>query len=665
MSVGNRPEAAGAYRPEIDGLRAVAVLAVMLYHAGFSLFAGGYVGVDIFFVISGYLITGIVVRECSEGRFSLATFWERRARRIMPALTFILIVCLPFAWWFMPPAALTAFSKSLFASSLFSGNFYFWRLEGGYFADDSGQIPLLHLWSLAVEEQFYLLFPSCVYLIFRFARRALRPAIIAVLLISLALCAVAGHVAPSANFFLIPTRAWELLAGAALSLWPSRRDAFATRGGASDALALFGVALVVVPMFLLDDTSGFPWPWALPAVVGTVLLLAFATPRTAVGWILASRPFVAIGLISYSAYLWHQPVLAFARLISLNTPGTASLIGLLLLSLGLATLTYHWVEKPFRRRSFLSQRTIFGATLVAALTMAAIGAVGWSGAGFPGRLPAPIAALAQARQAGLERLEACNDTSGARPPCQAGKAGRVTIALFGDSHAEALIPAVDALMNAAGRRAVMLTRPNCPPADDVGVMPNRDAGCVRFTHAAVKTILATPEIDTVILAARWPLALEGSYFDNGEGGVETGPRITAPTEQQRRQLANGYRATVARLLAAGKRIFVIYPIPEVGWSTPDYLVKLNRLGLPVVGPTTSYARYKQRQAREIALLDSLGQNPRLIRIYPDRALCGIVRAGRCETVVGGTSLYIDDDHLSAKGAQMALASLTPAALDRR
>lgn len=664
MSVDDRPKTAGAYRPEIDGLRAVAVLSVMLYHAGFSLFAGGYVGVDIFFVISGYLITGIVVRQCNEGRFSLATFCERRARRIMPALTFILLVCLPFAWWFMPPVALTAFSKSLFASSLFSGNFYFWRLEGGYFADDSGPIPLRHLWSLAVEEQFYLLFPSSVYLIFRFARRALRSAIIVALLTSLALCAVAGHIAPAANFFLIPMRAWELLAGAALSLWPTRRDAFAPRGRASDLLALVGAALVVVPIFLLDDMSGFPWPWALPPVVGTVLLLAFATPRTAVGWILASRPFVAIGLISYSAYLWHQPVLAFARLISLNTPGTPALIGLLSLSLALAALSWRFVELPFRRRSFLTQRVVLASTVAAALMMATIGAIGWIGAGFPSRLPSHIAALAEARQAGLERLEACNDDSGKHPPCQAGKAGPVTVALFGDSHAEALLPAVDTLMNAAGRRAVLLARPDCPPADNVGVMPNRDAGCVRFTHAAVNTLIGTPGIATVILAARWPLALEGSYFDNGEGGVESSPRITAPSEKQRQQLANGYRETVARLLTAGKRVIVIYPIPEAGWSTPDYLVKLNRLGLPIVGPTTSYARYKQRQAREIALLDSLGQHPDLIRVYPDRALCGIVHAGRCETVVEGTSLYIDDDHLSAEGARMALSSLTPGMLDR-
>jgi len=631
----------------------------MLYHAGFSLFSGGYVGVDIFFVISGYLITGIVVRECGEGRFSLATFWERRARRIMPALTFILFVCLPFAWWFMPPVALTAFSKSLFASSLFSGNFYFWRLEGGYFADDSGQIPLLHLWSLAVEEQFYLLFPSCVYLIFRFARWALRPAIIVALLASLVLCAVAGHIAPAANFFLIPMRAWELLAGAALSLWPSRRDAFAARGRANDLVALIGAALVVAPIFLLDDTSGFPWPWALPPVVGTVLLLAFATPRTAVGWLLASKPFVAVGLISYSAYLWHQPVLAFARLIALNTPGTLALIGLLSLSLALAALSWRFVERPFRRRSFLTQRSILASTTAAALMMATIGAIGWIGGGFPGRLPPSVAAFAEARQAGLGRLEACNDDPAKHPPCQAGKSGPVTVALFGDSHAEALLPALDTLMNAAGRRAVLLARPDCPPADNVGVMPNRDAGCVRFTHTAMKTLINTPGIATVVLAARWPLALEGSYFDNGEGGVESGPRITTPSEAQRQQLANGYRETVGRLLAAGKRVILVYPVPEAGWSIPDYLVKQNRLGLPIAGPTTSYARYKQRQAREVALLDSLGQHADLIRLYPDRALCGIVRAGRCETVIGGTSLYIDDDHLSAEGARMALSSLTP------
>ena len=301
------------YRREIDGLRALAVLPVIFFHAGFPTFRGGFVGVDVFFVISGYLITTIILAELEQGKFSIINFYERRARRILPALFLVMFVCLPLAWLWLLPQEMKSFSQSLVAVSAFASNVLFWRTSG-YFETAAELKPLLHTWSLAVEEQYYLLFPVFLMLTWRLGKRWIVGLLACVFVVSLAAAQWNAVAKPTATFFLLPTRGWELLVGAFVALYFSKdRNKIPAKllcevGGA------VGFVLITYSIFAFDKQTPFPSFYALVPTIGTALIILYATQSTLVGQLLGNRVCVGVGLISYSAYLWHQPLFAFARL---------------------------------------------------------------------------------------------------------------------------------------------------------------------------------------------------------------------------------------------------------------------------------------------------------------------------------------------------------------
>lgn len=301
------------YRAEIDGLRALAVVPVILFHAGFELFSGGFVGVDVFFVISGYLITTILIEDIESKRFSIINFYERRARRILPALFFVMLMCIPFAWMWMLPSQMEDFSQSLIAVSLFASNIWFWR-ESGYFDTAAEEKPLLHTWSLAVEEQYYLIFPIFLILAWRFGKNRVFWMIVVMAAISLLMSEWGWRKHPTANFYLLPTRAWELFAGSIAAFVVHKQGV-----QKNNPLALAGLAAIVFSIFFYDEATPFPSVYALVPVLGVVLLVLYADKDTFTAKLLSTKGFVGIGLMSYSAYLWHQPLFAFARISSMNT----------------------------------------------------------------------------------------------------------------------------------------------------------------------------------------------------------------------------------------------------------------------------------------------------------------------------------------------------------
>ena len=284
------------YRAEIDGLRAVAVVPVILFHAGFEIFSGGFVGVDVFFVISGYLITTILIDDI-ENNIQYVNFYERRARRLLPALFFVMIVCIPPAWIWMLPSQMKDFSESLFAVSLFSSNILFWH-ESGYFEATAELKPLLHTWSLAVEEQYYLLFPVFLFLAWRFGKNAVFWMIVVMTLLSLLLSEWGWRTKPSANFYLAPTRAWELFSGSIAAFVVQKKGV--QKNG---FLALLGLAAIIFSIFIYDETTPFPSLYTLLPVIGVVFLVLYGDKETLVSKILSKKAFIGIGLISYSAYL--------------------------------------------------------------------------------------------------------------------------------------------------------------------------------------------------------------------------------------------------------------------------------------------------------------------------------------------------------------------------
>ena len=299
------------YRAEIDGLRALAVLPVILFHAGFEWFSGGFVGVDVFFVISGYLITTIIISEMAEGKFSIVNFYERRARRILPALFFVMAACLPFAWMWLTPPHLKDFGQSLVAVSTFSSNIHFW-LESGYF-DTGGELkPLLHTWSLAVEEQYYILFPIFLMLTWRLGIKWILILLSIVFFVSLGVAQWGAYNTPNAAFFLLPARAWELLVGVFAAFY-LKYNTHLKSHSLNQALSLLGFGMIVYSIISFDKATPFPSLYALIPTIGTGLLILCAVPKTFVHKLLSLKFIVGIGLISYSAYLWHQPLLVFAR----------------------------------------------------------------------------------------------------------------------------------------------------------------------------------------------------------------------------------------------------------------------------------------------------------------------------------------------------------------
>ena len=364
------------YRPEIDGLRSIAVLPVLLFHAGFQTFSGGFVGVDIFFVISGYLITSIILKEKLEGNFQLVNFYERRARRILPALFLIMIFCIPLAFSLMTPGELKDFALSLGATSLFGSNILFWQ-DAGYFAGPNELKPLLHTWSLAVEEQYYIIFPLFLMLTWNLGFKWILSILSILAFFSLMLSQWASFQAPVANFYLLPTRGWELLMGVFTAFYLLKQNynfAFVPIWIAEMG-SLLGMLLIGYSILTFDSLTPFPGIWTLLPTIGTVLIILFASPRTFLGRLLSLKFIVGIGLISYSLYLWHQPLFAFARIMSPDDLNASEYFALIALSFIFAFISWKYIEKIFRDKNRIKTKNIFLGSAFMSILLLVMGAL--------------------------------------------------------------------------------------------------------------------------------------------------------------------------------------------------------------------------------------------------------------------------------------------------
>lgn len=359
------------YRREVDGLRAIAVLPVIFFHAGFEVFSGGFVGVDVFFVISGYLITNIILDELEQGKFSLVNFYERRARRILPALFLVLLTCIPFSWILLSPADLKSFSESLIAVPIFISNLYFWK-NGGYFETAGDLKPLLHTWSLSVEEQYYLLFPLFLIILWKLWKRWMWQTLFIIFCASLAFAHWAAYQRPELAFYLLPTRGWELLIGVFSAKFMSKSYPKEFSKATSEVSGCIGLALILITVFTYSKSTPFPSLYTLVPTLGTALVIIFATNQTAVGKFLGNKLFVSLGTISYSAYLWHQPILAYSRhwLMDLNLLVKSFLI---LLVIAISILSWKYVEIPFRKTSRFKRKYVLASLFLIALTIIFLG----------------------------------------------------------------------------------------------------------------------------------------------------------------------------------------------------------------------------------------------------------------------------------------------------
>jgi peptidoglycan/LPS O-acetylase OafA/YrhL len=489
------------YRSDVDGLRAVAVMLVVNFH-GFPLaMPGGFIGVDIFFVISGFLITGIIARELDAQHFSLVGFYNRRIRRIFPALIVVLCAVLVLGWLWMLPAPYAALSRDVAASAAFSANIAL-LLQSGYFDIESARKPLLHLWSLGIEEQFYLFWPLILMLAARL-RWSLLAVAAAIALASFVLNVALIGSDPVATFYLPFTRAWELLAGAVLACaW----DRFDQSEAASNRRAVAGVVTIAVAAAVLNVHRAFPGWWALLPVAGGALLLS--TPaswinRVCLGW----PPLVWIGLISYPLYLWHWPLLVMFAIIKFEPLTLVDTELILLLSVLLAWGTYWFIEKPFR---FGRPVPFKAASLAGAMAVVAIaGVVVVAGRGFDFRLPPEIRAMADVpEQTAQWRIHQClldlgHETSFADECVDRDR--RPLLLLWGDSTAGALMPGLRKAQANRDFGIAQLTASSCIPALNVDIPAT--PGC-RANNDRVLALARQLKPEIVLLHGTWEKYLD-------------------------------------------------------------------------------------------------------------------------------------------------------------
>jgi peptidoglycan/LPS O-acetylase OafA/YrhL len=538
-----------SYRPEIDGLRALAVISVMMFHAKIAL-GGGYVGVDIFFVISGYLITALIVRDLQKGTFSFSAFWERRIRRIVPAMSVVVIVVLVAGWFLLLPEGYVALGSSAMALAAVVANIYFWRNTSGYFVNGE-EMPLLHTWSLAVEEQFYLIMPLFLAVAFRLSAhrgRLLLPVVIASMFGSLAASVYAVALFPGAAFYFLPSRAWELLIGSIVALLPG--SWIPASWLARETITYVGLACFVVPCIFYSKATPFPGLAALVPSFGAAVIIWANTSRssdvrlTSVGALLASRPLVFLGLISYSLYLWHWPLLAFGNYWSLWSLSLSSRAGLLALTFLLAILSWRFVEIPFRRRTvFPIRSSLFSFAVLCFLVVLAFGGFVISTRGYPSRLPAQALLYAQAeRDQARHYNRKTSDIRRDALPRFGATDHTPSVLLWGDSQAYTLLPAFDTLGKNLKFSGVAITHGARAPLmggflrDDFG----RGEDLPEWARAVVDYV-AVHKIKDIFLACLW----EG-YVENYDRGNFT----------------RAFIETVRALNDAGAKVWVVLQLPS-------------------------------------------------------------------------------------------------------
>ncbi len=636
------------YRPDIDGLRAIAVISVVLYHAGVYPFSGGYVGVDVFFVISGFLITRLIFAEIEGGRFSVVNFYERRARRIFPALFVVIVACLFAGWVVMTPSAYAQLAESAIAATAFSANIYFWQ-SIDYFSINAEFRFLLHTWSLAIEEQFYFIWPICLLLAARRQWRGLVPGALIVFAVSLFISAFLSASYPLESFYLLPSRAWELLLGALLALRviPLLRKQFA-----AEAASIIGLLLIVFPMILYDQATTFPGVAAVAPCLGTALVI-YSGHSSMVGRALSVKPVVFVGLISYSLYLWHWPLLVLTRI----TYGTAKLPAgaasvAVVASFALAIISWHYVEKPFRNRRLIDRRQIFALSGIGMATIVACGLWVLTSDGVPARLPDKVLEIAEGTEDRDRNWNKCERKISAEQACRIGKENQpATVLLWGDSHAGSLRPALDVALASSNRAGYAMYLRGCPPLWAVRRATVESERCLQRNIAVLEFVESSqPRIDTVILAARWALNYTGLRAP-GEAGADV--RLVDMWRDD--GLGNdevfrlGAGRLVERLRDLGIRVVVLGGIPEFGWDVPQTMTARLRLGmLPPHAP--SLASVWNRNSGVIEFFESLAatEGVDFVRLAP--LLC----EPECMALYGGRSVYLDDDHLSLFGARKVL-----------
>jgi peptidoglycan/LPS O-acetylase OafA/YrhL len=624
-----------SYRSEIDGLRAIAVLPVIMFHAGLAYFGGGFVGVDVFFVISGFLITSIIITDIENNKFTIIGFYERRIRRIIPALFFVILCCIPVAVLVLLPPSLREFSASITSVILFISNIFFW-MHSDYFAESSNLKPLLHTWSLAVEEQYYVVFPLILLVLWKHLRRRSIYIVAFMAIISLLMAEWGSRDHVTGTFFLAPSRAWELLAGAICAIL-----CYQHKFDSNNILSFVGLTAIFLAVFSYDEHTRAPSIYILLPVIGACLVLLYAREQTLVARILSTRPLVGIGLISYSAYLWHQPLFAFARALSIEAPPWSVMAALSLLTFALAYLTWRFVERPFRQRKepMLGRSSLFAAAAATAGGLGLLGLAGYFGDGFPTRLPSTaLVALDATMDSGAYRNECIDGPSFDRmlklgDKCRLGAPdARLEFVLWGDSIAGALADGIDLAARRADRAGMIFGLHACPPLLGAGGWGRGSAGRCPSFQAGMMDTIDKLGVRKVVLAASWQALGRDYYVNSMRQGDETGQEAFAAPLMK----------TIEELRKRNISVVIIGPYPEADVSIPEAIAKSVFLGKKFE-PNIGKDEFLRKNSVALSLFNQkyVRENVQFIDLT-DRFCDG----EHCSFASGTRSFFFDSGHLT-------------------
>jgi peptidoglycan/LPS O-acetylase OafA/YrhL len=652
------------YRPEIDGLRAIAVGAVILYHAQITIFGhqpfqGGFIGVDIFFVISGYLITSIILKEIiTTGYFSFKYFYERRIRRILPVLLFVMLVSLPFAWMYLLPSSFVDFSRSILYSLGFSSNFYFHYSGQKYGGEGASLKPFLHTWSLSVEEQYYILFPIVLLVTFKYFRKYLIHILLFGFIVSLGLADWGSRNHPSFNFYVLPTRVWELLAGSILAYFEITKGYRSKHQTLNLILPTIGFLLIGHSILSFNDKMFHPSFYTLSPITGVCLIIWFSHKNELITKVLSTKLFVGTGLVSYSLYLWHYPIFAFNRIVEFTEGGVFKKLSLVFLILILSIFSYYFIEKPFRNKNNKFKVIITLITISISVLMIYNFSVNKEN-----RLPSKVPEILRGdlfeepwnllkNQKGkncFQNIEGCNFNVSSNKK----------VYIIGDSHIASLTFNLKDRIVKRHYQYITSTFSSCLFYPGFNLVDNKtqkiDDNCNEGYFQKLKKTLSNDKNSIVIFGGRLPVYLSNYLFDNEEGGVEAlelewGSKYFSVKKND--TIQNSFKREILEL-SKNNKIVLIYPIPEVGWNVPRNIFRANKFSknTDLKYITTSFKVYKERTKSSFELLDSIESN-NIYRVYPHTLFCNTTIKDRCITHDDINIFYTDDHHPSTKGAEM-------------
>lgn len=669
------------YRADIDGLRAVAVLSVVAFHAFPFQLEGGFVGVDVFFVISGFLISTIIFEGLDTRTFSFRNFYARRIKRIFPALIVVLSACYLFGWFNLLADEYSQLGKHIAAGAGFFPNFIFWR-EAGYFDNIGITKPLLHLWSLGIEEQFYIVWPLLLYLSWKKKLNLLLVSVV-VAAVSFALNVVSVSVDTTAAFYSPVTRFWELLAGTLLA-YASRRPVAlleqlkvrtdvllvkvkyglkltndeSTRG---DLQSIFGIFWIGVAVILIDKRNAFPGWWALLPVLGTCLIISAGPHAWFNRRVLSNRLLVWVGLISFPLYLWHYPLLSFAHILENQPPPIRIRIALVAISVALAWLTYRWIERPIR---FGRKNTKIKVTALIVL-MLSIGAVGYGThkrSGFEFREivkvnvappQPPVGSRVQQLRINCRREFAFKDAH----YCLKDAAEKVTdVLLIGDSHAEAMYWGLAEYYRKIGRTVTVLGVGGCIGFFDTdNAPPSARTFCPDFSNRLLELALRSDSIKTIIHVARGPLYVTGKgFFKRAKTTDEDRLDLSLTYKNQaisfEKAFERGMRETLRRLVQSNKEIIFMIDTPELGFDVKECFGRRSFFitTKPRSPCAVSRSEFDDRNAKYWEITDAVLNEFRTVKVFrPSEYLCD---EQWCWALKDNIVMYRDDDHLSLDGS---------------